>query len=80
MSVPVLSLSGREEIESYLEKQSKALETEAESLETETAMLTGTAEAGDRNMKEDTVRAEHSPLLLELLYCRQGCHMGDGVR
>lgn len=80
LSVPVLSLSGREEIESYLEKQSKALETEAESLETDTAMLTGAAEAGDRSMKKDAVRAKHSPLLLELLYCRQGCHMGDGVR
>lgn len=64
LSVPVVSLSGRDEIEGYLEQRGKALETEAES------------------SKEDTESAidEQKPLLLELLYCRQGCHMGDGVR
>ena len=46
LSVPVVSLSGRDEIEEYLEKCGEVRETE----------------------------------LLELLYCRQGCHMGDGVR
>ena len=37
-------------------------------------------ESGERKLKEDTAGTERSPLLLELLYCRQGCHMGDGVR
>lgn len=64
LSVPVVSLSGRDEIEEYLEKRSKALETEAENRETDNA----------------ADRSDHNPLLLELLYCRHGCHMGDGVR
>ncbi len=72
LSVPVLSLSGQEEIEEYLRDEIIQ--------ETTGGMLTGTTEAGNRNGKKDTARAEHSPLLLELLYCRQGCHMGDGVR
>lgn len=75
LSVPVLSLSGQEEIEAYLRD-----ETIPEIQETAAEILTGTIEAGDRNVKKDTARAERSPLLLELLYCRQGCHMGDGVR
>ena len=75
LSVPVLSLSGQEEIEAYLRD-----ETIPEIQETAAGILTGTIEAGDRNVKKDTARAERSPLLLELLYCRQGCHMGDGVR
>ena len=72
LSVPVLSLSGQEEIEEYLRDEIIQ--------EMTGGMLTGTTEAGNRNGKKDTARAEHSPLLLELLYCRQGCHMGDGVR
>ena len=64
LSVPVVSLSGRDEIEEYLGKRSKALETEAENRETDNA----------------ADRSNHNPLLLELLYCSQGCHMGDGVR
>ena len=48
LPVSVVSLSGREEIEQYLDQYSET--------------------------------PEHDPLLLELLYCRQGCHMGDGVR
>ena len=66
LSVPVVSLSGRDEIEEYLEERSRTWETESES--------------GRKDTASAAAMNEHKPLLLELLYCRQGCHMGDGVR
>lgn len=80
LSVPVVSLSGRDEIEDYLEKCSKALETEEERRKTAERTMTGTAGAENQDTGIVTDEAGRSPLLLELLYCRQGCHMGDGVR
>lgn len=82
LSVPVLSLSGQEAIEAYLQNAAMS-----EAQKTADRMMAGIAgvgnqdtESGERKLKEDTAGTERSPLLLELLYCRQGCHMGDGVR
>ena len=73
LSVPVVSLSGREDIEDYLEERSRTSEAESED-----RMMSGTAES--QNTGAVIAEAERKPLLLELLYCPQGCHMGDGVR
>ena len=54
------------QIEEYLEERSRTWETESES--------------GRKDTASAAAMNEHKPLLLELLYCRQGCHMGDGVR
>lgn len=75
LSVPVLSLSGAEEIEAYLREEA-AEETQNTAVE----MTAGTANEGEQNGEAHTARPGHGPLLLELLYCRQGCHRGDGVR
>ena len=73
LSVPVVSLSGREDIEDYLEERSRTSEGELED-----RMMSGTA--GSQNIGAVIADAGRKPLLLELLYCPKGCHMGDGVR
>ena len=73
LSVPVVSLSGREDIEDYLEERSRTSEGESED-----RMMSGTA--GSQNIGAVIADAGRKPLLLELLYCPKGCHMGDGVR
>lgn len=73
LSVPVVSLSGREDIEDYLEERSRTSEGELED-----RMMSETAES--QNTGAAIAETERKPLLLELLYCPQGCHMGDGVR
>lgn len=75
LSVPVLSLSGQEEIEAYLQNGIMA-----ETQKAAERLVTGTAGAENQDTETVTDGVERSPLLLELLYCRQGCHMGDGVR
>ena len=67
------SLSGREDIEDYLEERSRTSEGESED-----RMMSGTA--GSQNIGAVIADAGRKPLLLELLYCPKGCHMGDGVR
>ena len=73
LSVPVVSLSGRENMEDYLEKRSRTSEGESED-----RMMSETA--GSQNTGAVIADAGRKPLLLELLYCPKGCHMGDGVR
>ena len=66
LSVPVVSLSGRDEIEGYLEERSKVLEKKVE--------------VSKEDADSVDAMEEQKMQLLELLYCPQGCHMGDGVR
>ena len=80
LKVPVVSLSGREEIETYLEQSGEAVagglsegEAAGQKAERESERRKKVSDSGYGKMKRD-------PLLLELLYCSQGCHMGDGVR
>lgn len=58
LTVPVVSLSGRNQIESYLTHQ----------------------ERSEHPSEEKPEKSSRTSLLLELLFCSQGCHMGDGVR
>ena len=80
LKVSVVSLSGREEIETYLEQSGEAVagglsegEAAGQKAERESERRKKVSDSGYGKMKRD-------PLLLELLYCSQGCHMGDGVR
>ncbi|WP_243035194.1 hypothetical protein [Clostridium sp. AF32-12BH] len=80
LKVPVVSLSGREEIETYLGQSGEVVagglsegEAAGQKAERESERRKKVSDSGYGKMKRD-------PLLLELLYCSQGCHMGDGVR
>ena len=80
LKVPVVSLSGREEIETYLEQSGEAVAGGLS--EGEAAGQKAERESERRKKVSDSGygKTNRDPLLLELLYCSQGCHMGDGVR
>lgn len=79
--MPVLSLSGQEAIEAYLQNAAMS-----EAQKTADRMMAGIAGVGnqdteseERKLKEDTAGTERSPLLWNFSM-PSGRHMGDGVR